>query len=161
MSNVDSKILEKITAYQNSLNEIQKRRSIWNETTKDLIFDTLTEIKDIKNLDWRVQKVEVVNNLHNVNLSFNKSHSGITQDSEVYLKFGGTLFFSQHYNGTISIFMEFPYVENWISEAEVLEFENTLPEKITEEYIKNQVVRFLDAIIKWEQSLSLNPIGYK
>lgn len=45
---------------------------------------------------------------------------------------------------------------------EILHIEETSPEKITEAYVKNMVVKFLEEITKWEQSSSSsNPIGYK
>lgn len=116
MADLDLIILEKITAYQTALDDIQKRRHIWNETVKDLIFNTLTSVKNIKDLDWSVQKVELVNNLQTVNLIFKKSYSGITQvsdnGSEDYLKYGAGLFFSQSYNGNIFVFIEFPYMKS-------------------------------------------------
>ncbi len=166
MNDIDSKILEKIISYQGSIDEIQKRRATWNQSTKDLIYKVLTEIKIIKNLNWHVQKEEDTNNMQTVNLIFNKSHSDIVQStgnsSKAFTKCGGGLFFSQAYNGNIFVFIEYPYVESWVSQMKILGIEKVSPEKITEEYIKNQVVRFLEEMTKWEQSTSKkNPLGYK
>ena len=158
-------ILSKIVELEKALAQINQKRNEWIQSTKETIYSTLFEIKQVKKLDWQVQKVQIIKNSETVNLIFNKSASGIIQSNinghKHFEKHGGGLFFAQSYNGNIFVFIEYPYVENLVGQIENKLLEKISPEKINKDYVIDKVSIFLDEMTKWESSANFSRLGYK
>lgn len=113
------KIKSQIQIYKKSLSEINKKRELWHSTIKEKLFQVLTEIKEVENLNWSVQKIEFIKNLENVNLRMNDSGGGISEGaSGEYIKHGGILAFCQSYNDDIFVVVTYPFVEHHVSQLE-------------------------------------------
>jgi hypothetical protein len=159
------RIAVKISEYQQALRLIEEKRNSWNHETKELVFRTLLNVQKSAPLNWSVRKSEGVENLEEVCLRFNNSASGITdytrKEPATRTKYGGALVFDQEYNGDISVEIVYPFVENCVDGISNRKVDRVPPTRITEDYITMQVIRFLDEMIKWENSSSKNVIGFK
>src|SRR5262245_31443607 len=113
-------IVESLEKYKKALAKIIENRTIWTETTKGLIYDTLLKINKADDLDWQVHKVERVTNREAVTIRFNKQASGLVEKSiggiKNHIKHGGALTFSQGYNGKVFIVYTYPYVEDQVGQ---------------------------------------------
>nr|WP_294788036.1 hypothetical protein [uncultured Flavobacterium sp.] len=148
---------------------IDEKRDNWRSEKKKLIKETLSEIKNTYDLDWNIYVVDFTTNSEGVNITFGKSSSGIFESnhkgSKSYTKHGGTLTFSQAYNGDIFVIILYPSVEQFVTPKDGQEnklVEKINPIKIDKEYIIKQVDNFLKEMRNWENSDSSNsPLGFK
>lgn len=155
---------EKIKAafdkYTEALNKTNSRRVLWTAETKIFLLETLTLIKETFPFDWAVQQIESIENFQAINLCCHAQPSGYIEtlfdstdkaiDKRSYVKYGGYLSYAQSYNGKINIFMEYPYIEEWVEQLEPQLFETLKPSEITEEKITQHVIKFLEMISQWE-----------
>jgi hypothetical protein len=157
-------IKEKIEAYKGALRKIQENRNLWSNKVKQLIYDTLIEVKKVNDLDWQVQKLEMLKNLEAVNIHFNKQASGLIETDgrsiKNHTKYGGALIFSQAYNGQVFIIYRYPYVEDWVEQLDNKLISKELPENISRQFILQEVGKFLDEMIVWETSRTNTKIGF-
>ncbi len=155
----------KIDEYQSTQGAIQKNRKTWQEQTKPILIETLNKIKEEFPIGWHVQILDWVKNSEGVNITFGAMPSGITEKSEKsfrsYVKKGGTIVFSQAYNGEIFVIILFPSVDELVSEADNKLLGKFSPDTITEEFIVDKVSIFLEEMIKWEKSTYGNRLGFK
>jgi hypothetical protein len=158
------KVLAKIEVYKQSLAKITENRKIWSDRVKQLIYDTLLKVKKASDLDWHVQKVEGLTNLEAINISFNNQGSGLIETTNTgrrhNVKHGGALIFTQAYNGQIFIIYTYPYIDNWVGQLDNKLIDKVEPEKISEEFVLNQVAMFLEEMSKWESSTTKTQIGF-
>lgn len=150
MENIEQKVKE----LKNSIENVGKRREQWNNTTKDLIVTTLNNIKQKYDIDCNVYVNDFWRNGETVILSFGINPSGIIEENDKgiksFTKHGGSLMFSQVFNGEIYVVIKKPYIEGVVEETNGEFQEKISPEKISEEYIKIQVTEFLQKMIDWE-----------
>ncbi len=161
-----NRALKKIEDYKKSQEEIVLRRTAWNESTQALLSTTLKELKAKGGLDMQVQDFKLGDNFNFVNIMFNKSHSGLVvrlaNSTEVKVKKGGALIFSQAYNGDVFVVITYPSVEDHIPEKDPKQIDRIAPEKITKEYIYRQFCKFMDEMTMWERGLpNMQKIGFK
>ena len=144
------------------------RRQYWNDNTKKLIYDTLSNVKGDTTLDWSIQKIDEYKNREFVNIQLSRRHTGIIETerfsdkvkSKAYLIEGGFLTFTQAVNGKIYSIISYPYVEDLISKMDALIIGLFDPEEITEDLIFQHVEIFLDEMIKWQNNHPKEPIGF-
>lgn len=156
---------ESVENFKNELLRIKSRREQWANVTKPLLKDTLRNIKTKFDLDWNTYVIDATTNSEGVNITFGNSSSGIYERTDrgmkSYRKRGGTLAFSQAYNGDIFIIIIYPSIDELVVPVEnqtlVLKVE---PEKIDESFIYEQVANFLTEMTLWESSSAYNPIGF-
>ena len=157
-----NKIMEAVTEYNNALDKIGENRKLW-AATKELIYDTLTEIQKAGKLDWQVQKVEGLKNSEAVNIHFNKQASGLVRQDhkgiKSYIKYGGALIFTQAYNGSVFVMITYPYVDELVGQVTDKVLEKVSPNDITKEFVETQALRFLEEMTSWEISTE-NKIGF-
>ncbi|MDO8930075.1 MAG: hypothetical protein Q7W54_13955 [Bacteroidota bacterium] len=77
------------------------------------------------------------------------------------MKKGGTIAFSQAYNGEVFVIIIYPFVDKFVSQAENKLLGKFKPETISEDFIVSKVSIFIDEMIKWEKSTYGNSIGFK
>lgn len=162
-------IKSKAQSLAQELSKIPIRRKMWNEVTKNLIFDTLTKIKNETSLDWYVQKIDTLINQEFVNLNFGKRPSGITEVSNegsttssksIVIK-GGYIVYTQAVNGKIYVIISYPYVENIIHPIPPLTVACLEPNDINEGLIYIHIDKFLNEMLLWQNSSSNNGLGFK
>ena len=155
----------KIEEYKSAQDKIKLNRELWINKIKPLLIETLYKIKDSFDLGWQVQILNDVKNSEGVNITFEFSRSGFvrttTKTIRSYLKKGGTIVFSQAYNGEIFVIILYPYVEEFVSESKNKLLGKFDPQIIDEGFIIEKVATFLDEMIKWEKSTYYNRVGFK
>ena len=155
----------KVDEFKVSLEKTNLNREIWQTRTKPLLIDTLSKITDNYPIGWTVQILDWTSNSEGVNITFNPSRSGFVENNgqslKSHIKQGGTIVFSQAYNGEIFIIILFPSIDGFVTRADDKLLGRFKPETITEEFIINYVAKFIDEMIKWEKSTFINPVGFK
>ena len=151
--------------FKNELLRIKCKREQWTNVTKPLLRDTLRSIKSKFDLDWNTYVMDGTTNSEGVNLTFGNSASGIFERTEKgikgFSKRGGTLAFSQAYNGDIFIIIIYPSVDELVIPVENQKLVlKVTPEKIDEGFVYEQVANFLNEMTLWESSSAYNPIGF-
>lgn len=155
---------ERITDYRNSIKTVVDKRMLWKNKTKDVLLKTLHEIVKQYDIGWKVQELSWIHNNEAVNITFDSFPPELIDCTNLIPAYqflpGGTLIFSQSYNGDIYIAMLFPEVENSPQENNVTELGTHTPESMTEKFIVEKVDEFLKEIIKWEVPSLKNKVGY-
>jgi hypothetical protein len=155
-----------LSIYQKAVSNANSYRKEWKAGTKNLVFDTLTKIVQITGMGAEVRKEEKLDGMEMVFLVFKKRESGIFEHFEdtvrPYMKEGGYLFYTQIYNGKISIFISLPVIENFIERTKPKPVGIFEPAELTEEIIIDHVSQFLKEMASWEDNdLQHQEIGYK
>jgi hypothetical protein len=141
--------------------EIEEQRHAWSKYLKPLIRKTFRLI--VKNVDLNLKIIELneIRNLETIRLTFGYLNSGLFVEKKnrkqeippmVLIKKGGYLSYSQTANGKISVFVQYPYIEDiYGSPDHILEIDLLSPRDITREMIFVHAERFLDETVKWEK----------
>lgn len=151
--------------YDKALTKIKERREFWRNTTREMIFTVLNNIKDTSKLkDLFTQKVIDCENLEAVNIGFNQTSSGIAlkegSNISVATKYGGYLCFAQSYNGNIYVFVLYPYIEEYVGQIENKLLATHEPNEFNVDLIIGYFEKFINEMIEWEVQ-DRNPIGFK
>ncbi len=157
---------DNVNHFKASLGDIEKKRAEWKTTSRSFIQETLIRIKSNFDLDWAVSIQDEAANSEAVNLSLSHSSSSIIEKIEGgyknYMNTGGTLSFSQAYNGDVFIIILFPIIEKTVTPIQPHKILMRIePGLITEELIIKSTASFLDEMTLWESSKSFNTIGFK
>lgn len=155
---------EKVDALNMANHNIAKNREVWATKTKPLLVEVLGQIVREFPIGWYVQKLDWDQNLEGVNITFKPTNSGIVtktnSSAKSYLKHGGTIVFSQSYNGEVFVIILYPYVDNFVGKSDNLILGRFNPGIIDEEFIVKKVAEFLDHMIVWEESTPQSKIGF-
>lgn len=156
---------ERTQDYQNSIKTVVDKRILWKEQTKGLIRNTLETISKTYDLGWKVQELSWIKNNEAVNITFDSFPPELIDCTNLIPAYqflpGGSLIFSQTYNGDVAIFMLFPEVEGIHPSGNILEFGIHTPETISEKLIIEKVDEFLKEIIKWEVPPLQKKLGFQ
>ena len=103
---------ERINDYKNSIKTVVEKKICWQTQTKDLLIATLNTIVKKYTIGWRVQELNWINTNEAVNITFESFPPDLIEStnkipSYQFIK-GGSLIFSQSYNGDVHIFILFP-----------------------------------------------------
>ena len=75
---------------------------------------------------------------------------------------GGSLVFSQMYNGDLEVFIVFPIFENWNAlDDDLIELGTNTPIQVTEILVIEKIDESLKEIIKWEIPLLKTKLGFR
>ncbi|MFY0630102.1 MAG: hypothetical protein JXR05_06950 [Flavobacteriaceae bacterium] len=150
-----------IDKYKESLKSIHERRNRWESDTKNQIITSLTNINKQFDLDWKFEINDNIKNRESISLSFNNTSSGLL-DKDInqtlnYEKIGGSLTFSQSYNGLIYIIITYPKIENILECEPKSKLLKTMePKVIAGQTIRQNVTEFLKETTSWENSNGFN-----
>jgi hypothetical protein len=139
-------------SHQNALKVIITKREFWKETAAPLVAKALREIKANIPLDWHVQDVGTEGQRF-VNITMGKSHSGMYNQAIALIKHGGSLIFTPAYNGDIFVIVNYPYIEDHMSQLPAEVIERIAPSDVTEEYVFRQAQTFLQEMTAWEEGI--------
>lgn len=155
----------KLQNYQNALAAVNQYRDDWAKA-KDLIFSCLNEIKSTFGLNVKIDIEDKVEGMEFIYFGFGQRSSGLF---EVYektklpvIKDGGYLFYTQLYNGKISVLVTVPTIEKYMEALEPKSLEVLRPDELTREKIIGHVISFLDEMTAWEdRDFEHHEIGFK
>jgi hypothetical protein len=78
------------------------------------------------------------------------------------MKEGGFLFYTQIYNGKVSVWISLPVIENFVEQQAPAPLDIYEPSEIKEDLIVRHVAEFLKTMALWEdQDMEHHEIGYK
>lgn len=157
---------KEVDNFKVALQEIVRKRNQWEYETKNKIIETLKAVQQEFDLDWSVFVLEPTRNMEGVNLTFGNSFSGVYTESENgtknYAKTGGSLVFSQAYNGDVFILLMYPNIDGLLDKTEPEKMLGKFdPVKIDEVFIYQKVSEFLIEMTDWESSKSSHAVGFK
>lgn len=140
-------LTEYVAKFKNELELIKSKREQWTNVTKPMLKETLKSIKATYDLDWNTYAMEGTTNSEGVNLTFGNSHSGLMERTQKgvrsFVKRGGTLVFSQSYNGDVFIIILYPSVDDLVVPVEPQKLLMKVPpERIDESFVYEQVASF-------------------
>jgi len=155
---------EHVNDYKNSIKTVVEKKIYWQTQTKNLLIATLNTIIEKYTIGWRVQELNWINTNEAVNITFESFPPDLIEStnkipSYQFIK-GGSLIFSQSYNGDVHIFILFPLVENALDNSNETEIETYAPETINEKLIIEKVDEFLKEMINWEVPSLKNKVGF-
>lgn len=155
---------ERISDYKNSIKIVVAKKTCWQTQTKNLLISTLNKIVEKYSIGWSVQELNWINTNEAVNITFDSFPADLIEStnkipSYQFIK-GGSLVFSQSYNGDVNVFILFPLVENVIDNSNETEIETYAPETISEKLIIEKVDEFLKEMINWEVPSLKNKVGF-
>jgi len=155
----------KVDSFNDSLDNIERNRKQWKDSTKPLIIKTFKEIIQQFPIGWNIQFIDNFENLEGVNLYFGAIPSGIkliTDDkAKRFIKTGGALTFSQSFNGEIYVIVYYPIIDELVGEKKPEKLGKYKPELITKKLIIEKVSKFLDKMESWESSIHIETVGFK
>ena len=117
---ISIKLTDSVARYKNESENKKKKRALWNESVKQLLIDTISQIVSKHAIGWSMELMGSSTNVEGVTLTFGDIIIGVeptinepisenatvnAENVEVkyYTKHEGTLAFSQAYNGDIFI----------------------------------------------------------
>jgi hypothetical protein len=155
---------ERIADYKTSIETVVEKKTLWKTRLKGLIRDTFNTIVSRYDIGWKVQELSWLYTNEAVNISFDSFPPELIDCTNRVPAYqfipGGSLVFSQTYNGDIFVFILFPYVESKPAESDMLELGTFNPGEITEKFIVEKVDDFLKEMIRWELPNKKNKVGF-
>ncbi|MFD1096284.1 hypothetical protein [Salegentibacter chungangensis] len=157
---------ERIGEYLNSIKTVVEKRIYWNSTLKPLVIRILKKAEKTYLIGWKVQELNWIHTNEAVNITFNSFPPGLIETTNQIPSYqflqGGSLVFSQKYNGDVEIFVIFPQVDSITDPSgEMKDLGTYAPNSITEKLIIEKLDDFLREMIRWEVPLVISGVGFK
>lgn len=148
-----------IDKYKRCLESISAKRNKWVSDTKSQLLNSLSNIIDQSDMDWHIVVDDKINNLETISLTLKNSNSGLHNKDHHYEKIGGSLVYSQTYNGDIKIIINYPKIKNVVeTQPSFIVIKIVDPKIIAGGTIRQNVSEFLNEMIRWENEISINSI---
>ena len=159
-------IEERVNEYRNSIKTVVEKRILWNTQVKILITEVLKKAEETYNIGWRVQELNWIHTNEAVNITFDSFPPELIEKINLIPSFqflkGGSLVFSQMYNGDLEIFIVFPVIDNWNAlDDDLIELGTYTPVQVTEILVTEKIDEFLKEMIKWEVPLLKTKLGFR
>lgn len=155
---------ERIIDYKNSIKTVVEKKICWQNQTKNLLITTLNAIVKQYNIGWRVQELNWINTNEAINITLESFPPDLLENTNKVESFqfikGGSLVFSQSYNGDVNVFILYPILDNVIDNSNETAVETYAPEAINEKLIIEKVDDFLKEMISWEVPSIKNKVGF-
>jgi hypothetical protein len=155
---------ERVTDYKTSIEKVVEKKDYWQKTIKGLIHKTLHAIILKYKIGWKVQELSWINLNEAINITFDSFPPELMDCTNQIPAFqfisGGSLVFSETYNGDVYVFIIFPYKELKSEENEIIEIGTFDPHLITEKFIVEKVDEFLKEMIQWEVPNQRKKVGF-
>lgn len=143
-----------LKAYRSTLSEIIQHRKEW-QAAETLIYTTLTKVVKELDINALVEKEEKWGGLGHVCFKFGSRESGIFERAggakHALMKEGGCLHYTQLYNGSISVWLSMPTIENLTEPQTLKPIEIYQPKELKEGAIIGHLTGFLRTMINWER----------
>lgn len=155
---------ERVADYKKSIETVVSKKTQWQSVTKKVLLNTLHLIEERYALGWKVQELNWIHNNEAVNITFDSFPPELidcTNQIPTYQFIqGGSLVFSQSYNGDVLVFVMFPEIDTVAADNNIVELGLYNPNDITEKRIIEMVDEFLKEMIKWEVPSLKKKLGY-
>jgi hypothetical protein len=153
---MDYKILQrKVSRYEEIIQNSINYRDKWNTYLRDMIIESLDKIITETNLQADIEIFDKFSGLEGVALILGISHSGIAENiaenvDKPMVRFSGSLLFQQLFNGKVSIWINYPFIEGIGQPKSPRMVEIVRPHELKEASILSYVESFIDDVTAWE-----------
>lgn len=155
---------ERILDYKNSIKTVVDKRLYWREHVKPLLQKTFDTVVASYDLGWSVQSLKWLQSNEAINITFDSFPQELIDCTNLIPAFqftpGGSLVFSQSYNGDVFVFVLYPDNPQVPASENIMELGTYRPEEITEKLIVEKVDEFLKEMIKWEVPSIKKKLGF-
>ncbi len=150
-----SKLKNKVKSLNEVLNNTKEYRKEWDNGLRDKIINTLEEINKEGNVNAEIDIYDQLYGLEAVSFTLGKEESGIYEvvNDEVkqpLLRMNGLLMFQQMFNGKISIWVNYPYINGVGEPKPPRMLEIVRPHELKEVNILRYVEMLIDDVREWE-----------
>jgi hypothetical protein len=148
-------LTKKINQYTEVIKNTELYREKWDAETRQMIVTTLENIIKETKLDAEVEIHDQYSGLEGVSLVMGIKESGIFErlDDDVkkaLIRANGNLLFQQLFNGKISVWVNYPFIEGIGEPRPPAMLEILRPNELKEVNILRFVEQFIDDISAWE-----------
>lgn len=164
-----TKLKRKVTELNLIMKNTDNYRTVWEESHKQMIVDTLENLIKDSGINGEVVVNDRFEGLEAISLALETRDSGIYEritdnTQRALIRNGGVLTYHQLFNGKIGILLGYPYIEG-IGQPKVPKtIEIVRPEELKEINILRQVELFIDEVTEWEDfdddKQSVQKIGF-
>ena len=150
-----SNLKKKVEAFNVVLQNTKDYRVAWDDHLKEMIKSTLEEIIKEAGIKGKVVVHDQFKALESVALVLGSVESGISEKVgdgvyKVLIRMNGVLLFQQMFNGKISIWINYPYIEGIGDPKQPKMLEIVRPHELKEINILRYVETFIDELKEWE-----------
>lgn len=148
-------IKNKVTRYQETLQNTRDYRDAWHKGLKKTIVEHLKVLVDAGGLPATVEEVAEIRNLEAVVLSLGVVESGLGESvgnglRRDLIKQNGSLVYQQLFNGKILVLINFPYIEKYGQPQPPKTIAVYRPDELKEPYFQRHVETFITDVTAWE-----------
>ncbi len=146
---------KKLSQYSEVLKNTELYREKWESELKEMIVNVLETIIDQTKIDAEVIIHDQYSGLEGVSLLMGVKESGISERVDDDLKkplirSNGSLLFQQLFNGKISVWINYPFIEGIGEPRPPAMLEILRPQELKEINVLRFVEHFIDDISAWE-----------
>jgi hypothetical protein len=156
---------DRINDYKNSIETVIQKKIFWHENTKAVLLNTLNEIINTYAIGWTVQELNWIQSNEAINITFYSFPDEFMKQTHKIPSYqfiqGGSLVFTQSYNGDVQVILLFPVVENSSPENSFIDLGIFDPKDINQKLIIEKVDEFLKEMIQWEVPNIKNKLGFQ
>ena len=150
-----SKLKKKVESLNAVLKNTKDYRVAWDDELKDMIKKTLEEIQSESGIAGEIIVHDQFQGLESVSLVLGSVDSGIYERvsekvKKTLIRMNGVLAFQQMFNGKISIWINYPYIEGIGEPKQPKMLEIVRPHELQEINILRYVETFIDELTQWE-----------
>ncbi len=150
-----SKIINKVKSMNSILKNTESYRKEWKKNKKKMIINNLEKIVKESGLIAEVIVHDQFEGLEAISLTTGTKESGIYEKvskavKKPLIRIGGMLMFQQLFNGKISIWVNYPYIEGIGDPKAPKMLEIVRPHELKDVNILRYAEQFIDAITEWE-----------
>ena len=170
-----NQLKEKVTAYNQVLENTIVFRKAWRDTVEKLISSTLQSFLADSGLKGKIVENKEMENLESIILDLGRSSSGIAQSGgnedikNFMIKNNGSMIYQQLFNGKIMVMVHSPHIEGYGEQKEPQFLEIVTPGELSASLIYRHVESLLDIITEWEdfdddspqEKTVFQPIGFQ
>jgi hypothetical protein len=155
---------ERVADYKMSIEKVVDKKTMWNESLKGLIKNTLKSIVNLYDIGWKVQELSWMHSNEAINVTFESFPPELIDCTNRIPAYqfipGGSLVFSQTYTGDVFVFILLPHNETIQNEKDMIDMGTFSPSEMTEKLIVEKVDDFLKEMIRWELPNKKNRVGF-
>lgn len=153
---MDYRVLQrKVNRYEEIIQNSINYRDKWDTYLKDMIIESLDKIISETKLEADIEIFDKFSGLEGVALILGITNSGISENvaenvDRPMVRFSGSLLFQQLFNGKLSIWINYPFIEGIGQPKPPRMLEIVRPHELKEANILRYVESFIDDITAWE-----------
>jgi len=150
-----SNLKNKVKALNGVLKNTKDYRKAWDNGLKEMIVKTLEELVKKSKMKAKVEIQDQISGMEAISLALGVTKSGINERvsekvEKPLIRMNGVLIFQQLFNGKLSIWINYPYIEGVGDPKTPKMLEIVRPNEINPENVLLYTEQFIDEIIGWE-----------